>query len=127
LALRKKKILLITAGAVTMVVIAGIFALLLNINAYKPQIEAVASSVLGMDVRIQGVMGVSFSPDFGLSLHDLRVRNQESEVLTIEKVGIGLKVIRLAGWEVQVVRVELVKPAFSIVRLKNGTFNFEAP
>lgn len=127
MALRKKKILFITAGAVTMVVIAVILVLLLNIKAYKPQIEAVMSSVLGMDVRIQGAMGVSFSPDFGISLHDLRVRNQESEVLTIEKVGIGLKVIRLASWEVQVVQVELVKPVFSIVRLKNGMFNFEAP
>jgi hypothetical protein len=41
-------------GFIARVVLAGILALLLNIKAFKPQIEAAASTVLGMDARIKG-------------------------------------------------------------------------
>jgi len=52
MALHKKKILFITTGVITFVVIVGILALLLNIKAFKPQIEkesvfkSIAGSVL---------------------------------------------------------------------------------
>ena len=35
----KKKILFMTMGVITLVVLAGILALLLHIKAFKPQIE----------------------------------------------------------------------------------------
>ena len=52
MALDKKKILFITTGVIALVVLAGILALLLNIKAFKPQIEkesifkSIAGSVL---------------------------------------------------------------------------------
>jgi len=39
-----KKVLFITTGVITLAVVAGILALLLKIKAFKPQIEAAASS-----------------------------------------------------------------------------------
>ena len=66
--LHKKKVLFITAGAITVVVSAGSLALLLNISAFKPQIEAAASAALEMDVRINGRVGIALFPGFGLSL-----------------------------------------------------------
>ena len=50
--LHKKKVLFITTGVITLVVFAGILALLLNIKAFKPQIEkesffkSIAGSIL---------------------------------------------------------------------------------
>lgn len=47
-----KKVLFITTGVITLAVVAGILALLLNIKAFKPQIEkesifkSIAGSVL---------------------------------------------------------------------------------
>jgi len=52
MALHKKKILFITTGVITLAVIVGILALLLNIQSFKPQIEkesifkSIAGSVL---------------------------------------------------------------------------------
>jgi hypothetical protein len=52
MSLNKKKVLFITAGVITLVVLAGILALLLNIKNFKPQIEkasifeSIAGSVL---------------------------------------------------------------------------------
>jgi uncharacterized protein involved in outer membrane biogenesis len=127
MALHKKKVLFITMGVITLVVFAAILALLLNIKAIKPQVEAAASTALGMDVRIKGRMGIALFPGFGLSLKDVNVRNRGLDVVTIEKMRIGLKLIPLVRFEIKIIQVGLVKPVFSIVRFKNGMFNFEKP
>jgi uncharacterized protein involved in outer membrane biogenesis len=125
--LHKKKVLFITTGVITLVVIAIILALLLSIQTFKPQIETAASTALGMDVRIKGRMGIAFFPVLGLSLKDVNMRNNELDVVTIEKMRIGLKLLPLARFELKIIQVELVRPVFSIVRSKNGIFNFEKP
>jgi uncharacterized protein involved in outer membrane biogenesis len=125
--LHKKKVLLIITGVITLVVLAGILALLLNLKAFTPQIEAAASTALGMDVRIKGSIGIAFFPGFGLSLKDVNVRNNGLDVVTIEKMRIRLKLIPLARFEIKIIQIELVKPVFSIVRSNNGMFNFEKP
>ena len=125
--LHKKKVLFITAGVITLVLLAGILALMLNIKGFKPQIEAAASTVLGMDVRIKGGMGIALFPGLGLSLKDVNVRNKGLDVVTIEKMRISLSLISLIKFEIKIIQVELVKPVFSIVRFKNGVFNFETP
>jgi uncharacterized protein involved in outer membrane biogenesis len=127
MALHKKKALLITTGVITLVVFAGILALLLNIKAFKPQIEAAASTALGMDVRIKGRMGISLLPSFGLTLKDVNVQDRGLDVVTIEKMRIGLKLIPLARFETKITQVGLVKPVFSVVRYKKGVFNLEKP
>ena len=88
--LHKKKVLFIITGVITLVVLAGILALLLNMKAFTPQIEAAASTALGMDVRIKGSIGIAFFPVLGLSLKDVNVRNNGLDVVTIEKMRIGL-------------------------------------
>jgi hypothetical protein len=125
--LLKKRVLLITTGVITLVVLAGLLALLLNIKAFKPQIEAAASTALGMDVRIKGGMGIGLLPGLGLSLKDVNVRNKGLDVVRIEKMRIRLKLIPLARFEIKIIQAELVKPVFSIVRSKNGMFNLEKP
>jgi uncharacterized protein involved in outer membrane biogenesis len=113
--LRKKKVMLIITGVIELVVLAGILALLLNINAFTPQIEAAASAALGLDVRVKGRMGIAFFPGSGLSLKDVNVWSKGLEVVTIEKMRIRLKLIPLARLEFKIIQIKIVKPAFSIV------------
>ena len=127
MALHNKKVLFITSGVITLVVLAGILGLLLNIKAFKPEIETAASTALGMDVRIKGRMGIALFPRFGLSLKDVSVRNKGLDVVTIGKMRLGLKLIPLARFEIKIIQVELVSPVFSIVRLRNGMFILEKP
>ena len=127
MAIHKKKVLYITTGVITLVVFVGILALMLNIKGFTPQIEAAASTALGMDVRIKGKVGISLFPGFGLSLKDVNVRNRGLDVVTIEKMRIGLKLIPLARFEIKIIRVGLVKPVFSLLRSKNEMFNLEKP
>jgi uncharacterized protein involved in outer membrane biogenesis len=125
--LHKKEVLFITTGGIALAVLVGILVLLLNIKAFKPQVEAAASTALGMDVRIKGGMGIALFPGFGLSLKDVNVRNRGSDVVRIEKMRIGLKFIALARFQIKITQVGLIRPVFSIVRSKNGMLNFEKP
>lgn len=125
--LKRKKVFFVTAGVITLVVFAVILALLLNIQAFKPQIEAAVSNALGMEVRIKGRLGIDLFPGIGISLKSVSVRKGGADVVTVEKMRIGLRFIPLTRHEVRVSRVGLVKPVFSIVRDKNGMFNFEKP
>ena len=60
---KRKRGLAIAGGVVALIIIAGIVAaLLFNINAYKSKIETAASEATGLDVRINGKMGLSFFP-----------------------------------------------------------------
>ncbi|MBW2449246.1 MAG: AsmA family protein [Deltaproteobacteria bacterium] len=127
MAIHKKKVLYIATGVITLVVFVGIIALMHNIKGFTPQIEAAASTALGMDVRIKGKVGISLFPGFGLSLKDVNVRNKGLDVVTIEKMRIGLKLIPVARFEIKIIRVGLVKPVFSILRSKNEMFNLEKP
>jgi uncharacterized protein involved in outer membrane biogenesis len=127
MAIHKKKVLYITTGVITLVVFVGILALMLNIKGFTPQIEAAASTALGMDVRIKGKVGIALFRGFGLSVKDVEVRNKGLDVVTIEKMRIGLKLIPLARFEIKIIRVGLVKPVFSILRSKNEMFNLEKP
>jgi AsmA protein len=86
MALHKKKVLFITTGVIILAVLVGILALLLNLQNFTPQIEAAASTALGMDVRIKGSIGIALFPVLGLSLKDVNVRNNGLDVVTIEKM-----------------------------------------
>jgi len=112
---------------ITLVVLAGILTLLLNINAFKPKIEAAASTALGMDVRIKGRVGIALFPGFGLSLRDVNVRNGGLNIVTIEKMMIGLKLIPIASFQIKIIQVGLIRPVFCINRSKKGMINLEKP
>jgi hypothetical protein len=125
--LKRKKVVFITTGVIVLVVGAVSLALLLNIQTFKPRIEAAASNALGMDVHIKGRLGIDLFPGFGILLKGVSVQKQGADVVTVEKMKIGLRLIPLTKHEVRLSRVGLIKPVFSIVRYKNGRFNFEKP
>ncbi|MBI5552038.1 MAG: AsmA family protein [Desulfobacterales bacterium] len=123
---RKKKILFM-AGVIVLVIFTGMLALWLNIQSLTPRIETAVSTALGMDVRIEGKVAIAPLPGLGLSLNDVNVRNKGAAIARIEKIRVGLKLTPLARFDVQVFRIGLIKPVFSIVRANSGRFNFETP
>jgi AsmA protein len=105
-----RKVIFITAGVITLFVLAIILVLLLNLQAFKPRIEAAASDALGMDVRIKGRLGIDLFPGFGISLRNVSVQRKGADVVAVEKMGIGLRLIALTKHEVRLSRVGLIKP-----------------
>jgi uncharacterized protein involved in outer membrane biogenesis len=123
---KKKKVLFVLCGAAAaaLVLVVVIFALTFNINSYSPRIEAVASGATGLEVRINGKMGLSFFP-FGVSAKDIHVANKGGEILSLENLKLGAELMPLLKKQLKVTSCELVKPAVTIVKDADGKYNFE--
>jgi uncharacterized protein involved in outer membrane biogenesis len=123
---KKKKVLFILGGgAVALVLVVVIFALTFNINSYRPRIEAAASGATGLEVRINGKMGLSFFP-FGVSAKDIHVANKGDEILSLENLKLGVELMPLLKKQLKVTRCDLAKPVVTIVKYADGKYNFES-
>ena len=76
------KILLCVVGAVSAIVLLVVVALLLffDINRYKPEVETKLSSALGMQVTIEGKLGLAVLHGLRVTLQNVRVRNNDTEI-----------------------------------------------
>ena len=121
----RKKTLMIAGGVVLLILIAAIVAVLLfDINSYKSKIETAVSEATGLDVTINGGMGLSFFP-FGISAKNVHVTNRGDEILSLESLKLGVKLMPLLKKQLEVTDCVLVKPALTIVKDAEGKFNFE--
>ncbi|HVO65836.1 MAG TPA: AsmA family protein, partial [Syntrophales bacterium] len=123
--MRKKKILFITVMVIAIFVIAIVSIIaLIDINSYKGKIESAASEAMGKEVIIKGRMGLSLFP-FGVSAGDILVQNKEGDLLSVEKLHIGVALMPLLKKQIRVKEFELVRPAVTIVKDAAGSYNFE--
>ena len=116
-----------TAGAfIGLIVLAAVaLSLFLNINGYKPRLEAAVAAVTGMEVSVNGRLGIAFFPGLQVTLEDVHIRNRGTELVTASKARIGVDFFALLKQDVRIREVELEHPRFSIERGRDGRFNYE--
>jgi hypothetical protein len=123
---QRRKSLLIAGGVVALIVIAAIAALLtFDINTYKSSIESATFEATGLEVRIKGKMGLSFSP-FGVWAQDVHVANKGGDILSLENLKMGVEFMPLLKKQLNVTSCELFKPVVTIVKDAEGRYNFES-
>jgi AsmA protein len=122
---KKKVILFIVGCGLVFALAVVIFALTFSINSYRHRIEAAASVVTALEVRINGKMGLSFFP-FGISAADVHVANKGGEILSLENLKLGAELMPLLKKQLKVTSCELVKPVVTIVKDADGKYNFES-
>ncbi len=123
-----KKVLVVLGILVGLVVVAVIALLLLvDVNAYKPRIEAAATDALGMELKIGGKAALRLVPSVGISVADIHVRNRGTELAKLGSLRIGVKLIPLLSRNLQITEFILEKPDVLIEKGKDGKFNFETP
>jgi hypothetical protein len=121
---KRNRVLIAAGSLVALSIMAAIVVVLLfDINSYKPRIETSASEATGLDVRINGKMGLSFFP-FGVSANNIHVANKGGEILSIKELKLGVELIPLLTKQLKVTKCELVKPTISIVKDAEGKYNF---
>ena len=124
--LKQKRILFISGGvAALLVLLITALVLFINVNVYKPRIEAAASDAIGMDFKIGGTMKIVLFPRFGVSLENVLIKKRELDLLSAQRVRIGLKLLPLIKREARISEFTIIKPKITIERDKNGRFNFE--
>lgn len=115
------------AGAlIGLLVLAAIaLFLFLDINAYKPRLEAAASDIAGMDVSVKGRLGIGFFPGLLVTLEDVHIRNRGTELVTARKARIGVDFLALLDKDVRIKTIVLEQPHLSIERDRDGRFNYQ--
>jgi uncharacterized protein involved in outer membrane biogenesis len=115
------------AGAIIglLAIVALALSLFLDINAYKPRIEAAALAVTGMEVSIGGRLGIGFFPGLQVTFEDLHIRNRGTELVTAGKGRIGIGFLALLNKSVRIREVVLEQPSITIERGRDGRFNYE--
>jgi uncharacterized protein involved in outer membrane biogenesis len=125
LPLRRK--LIITGGAVALVALCALALLLfLDVNHYKPQLEAGASRALGMDVRIDGRLSVGFFRGFHATARNVRADNAHgARVASVKKITLWIPLLPFMHGEFRLRRIELTEPRLTIERDPEGRFDFD--
>ena len=121
------KILLFTLGGLVglLVLIATAVLLFVDANAFKPRLETAASNALGMEVKVDGRMGIRFAPGLFVTLKDVHIRNRGSDVVSAEGARLGIDLLPLLQKDVRIETISLQHPRISIERDRGGQFNFE--
>lgn len=122
----KKRALLAIGGLIAAMGVALLaVALFVDINRYKPRLEAAVSGALGLEVRIRGEMNIAFFPPIGMTLDGLRAARDEEDVLRVERMRVDLKILPLLLGRIRIRDVAIVHPELSLRRTSRGPFDFE--
>ena len=121
------KSLKIILGALVGIVVLIAVALLffVDANAYKPRLEAAASDVLGMEVKVGGRMKIGLFPGLSVTLEDAHIRNRGADVVSAKAARLGIDLLPLLHNEVRIAKIALIHPTISIERASDGKYNFE--
>ena len=124
----RKIILLSFAGfLVLLILIAVTLMYVVDANAYKPRLQRAASEVLGMEVSIDGRLGIGFFPGLLLTMNDVHVRNRGKELVVAEKARLGLELLPLLRDEFRITNIALIHPKITAELGSDGKYSFEIP
>jgi len=122
-----KSLKIILGGLVALLALIAVALLFVDANAYKPRLEAAASGLLGMEVRVGGRMGISFFPSLSVTLEDVHIRNRGADLASAKEAKLGIDLLPLLHKEVRIGKIALKHLSVSIERDSDGNYNFESP
>ena len=121
-------ILFVVGGSVGVLLLVAVGLLIfVDGNSYKSRLETVASAALGMEVKVNGRVGIGFLPALHVTLNDLDLRNRGTEVASAKAVRLTVDLLPLLHREVRIEKVRVDSPVISLARDSDGGFNFRTP
>jgi AsmA protein len=125
-----KKILI--ALAVLVVVALGVVIALpffIDVNAYKPTIEAKAKEALGRELKLNGPIKLSLWPNIGVEASDVHLANvaggQAKDVASLKSLVVSVKLMPLLSRTVEVDSFVLNEPVINLEVDKAGKPNWQ--
>ena len=120
--------LLAFAGLVGILALVALAVLLLvDVDSYKPRVEAMASGTLGMEVKVEGPLHIGFLPEFHVTLENVRIRNRGAEIAFVEKADLAIELLSVLRQDLRYGDIALRHTRFSIELGRDGKYNFEKP
>ncbi len=122
-----RSILFIIGGAVALLILVlAVVPLFVNINRFKPRLEAAASDAVGMDVRIGGRLSMGFFPSPHVTAEGVRILGEQGvAIASVERAGFWINPLPLLRRDIRLRRVELRQPLLSVEVDSAGRSNIE--
>lgn len=126
---RPVRLALIAAGALALVAALAALALplLIDVDRYRPTVEAKAEEALGRDVRL-GAMRLSLLP-LGVRVDDLAIAALPGEgggdLLAARSVRVGARLLPLLSRRLEVTSIVVDRPVATLERRPDGTWNLQ--
>jgi AsmA protein len=127
---RLLKWILIAGGTAVVLLIAAVILipLLVDVNQYKPQIEARVQEATGRSFQIGGEIDLSLFPWVGLALSDLHLGSPPefgaTKLLEVGRFEARVRLMPLLSKQVEIKRVILEAPVIALVKHKDGRTNW---
>jgi len=124
---KRARFILCVAGAISGLLAIAIIALLLvvDVNAYRPQLETAAAKAFGLEVRLTGALGLDLFPGLQLTLEDVQIGAPGAELATAREVRLGLALLPLLRKHVRIETLVIQQPRILVERGRDGRFNFD--
>lgn len=125
------KILGWTIGLVLLLLVAAVLILpqIVDPNDYKEEIISSVKAQTGRDLTIDGRIGLSVFPWLGVETGAVALGNAkgfgEKAFAAIERAGVRVKLMPLLSRKLEVDRIELNGLELNLMRLKDGTSNWD--
>ena len=125
-----KRVLQIAGGLVALVILAlVVITLVIDPNDYKPQIQAQVKKNLNRELVIQGDIGWSLLPTFGIELGPVQLKNppgfNRDNLVEIQQSSVAIDILPLLTGKVQVGMVELRGFHVNLITQADGTSNLD--
>lgn len=93
----------------------------------QSQLDAAASKASGMQVTTGGGLKVRLFPSFGVTLQDVRIRNQGADLAAAQQMRLGIELLPLVHGELRITAIGLAHVTLAVEQGVDGKFNFEGP
>lgn len=116
---------------VAIIIVGGIVALpfFIDVNSYKPQIEAQAKEALGRELKLNGPIKLTLWPNIGLETSDVRLANAAGgaakEMATLKSLVVSVKLMPLLSKNLEIDSFVLNEPVINLEVDKAGKANWE--
>jgi AsmA protein len=125
-----KWILIVLAILVVIVITAVVVApMVINLEKYKPRIEAEAAKALGRPVTLGGKIEPSVFPWVGVALSDVHLGNPpgftQKDFVSVGLFEVRVKLLPLLSGDYQIRRFVVVEPRIVMEKRKDGRTNLE--
>ncbi len=123
------KLLLMVLGVIVVAIAAiiGYFAATFDPNHYKQQVVDAVREKTDRTLRLEGEIQLSFFPSLGMGVSKVSLSEPRSDKVFVRADGarVSLKLAPLLSRRVEVDKVQLKGVEASVVRSKEGRFNFD--
>ncbi|MGE5176636.1 MAG: AsmA family protein, partial [Hyphomicrobiales bacterium] len=119
-----KRVLTAVVGLVGLAVVAAVVAPFVPVDGYRPRLEAAATRVLGLPVRIEGPMRLGLLPAPHVSVDGGRARKEGGALFaSVRRTRLYPKLLPLVVGSFRLRRVDLDRPVLTVERSGSGGTN----